>query len=472
MAERTAPSAIAKMTDLDLVSTLDLDIPQFMMNEIFRKFGTQGIAYLMVRSLGFERPVAADEYGHFEKEPSYENIKVAADVAASAANAVQSIVLHADSLSDASPYNFFPRVRDLVMYPDETAGIITAISGAGTTTVTLSIYPIELGANLPAVSASDELVIYSSVASEGSGFPDPVSTITSKYTNYAQIIKDKVAATGTALTTASYIEAYNKAGQFQGYYSEAIKDLDYRMLTKIDGMFWWGKLFTNTTGSINIDSGTSRAYKTSKGLIPSVRDEGQVDAYTPGQFDVEKFDTYDRLLVKQFVDSSVPMWNVCGLELYQEIENTLKEYFADTNISFVRQVVNSALFKGDESLGASINFKYLQKSGRVHMFYKNDGWSNPRTYGSLNFETPKMALMIPLDKQKDPVTKEDIPSIGTRYRQMGAYNRRMIVSTLAGIGASYDGKPIDEIDSQRHYQFAHMGNEFFGLNRFILIDPS
>ena len=55
---------------------------------------------------------------------------------------------------------------------------------------------------------------------------------------------------------------------------------------------------------------------------------------------------------------------------------------------------------------------------------------------------------------------------------MGAYNRRMIVSTLAGIGASYDNRPVDEIDTQRHYQFAHMGNEFYGLNRFILIDPS
>lgn len=465
------PSAISKMTDLDLVSTLDLDIPQFMMNDIFRKFGTQGIAYLMVRSLGFETPVEADEYGHFEKEPSHENIKVNAEVVSPGVGLEGVYRLHTDSLDD--DYNFYARENDLVLFPDETVGFIPdgGISGAGTANVDITIYPVDSTEALPTVAAGDELVIFSNTFSEGSGFPEPASSSTSKYQNMAQIIKEKIAATGTSLVTASYVEAYNKAGQFQGFYSEALRDIDYRMLTRLDGMFWWGKLFTNTTDTVNIDPVTKRPYKTSKGLIPSVRSEGTVDPYTPGNFDVEKFDTYDRLLVKQFVDSSVPIWHVDGIELYQEIENVLKDYFADTNISYVRQTVNNALFKGDESLGASINFKYLQKSGRCHIFYKNDGWSNARTYGSLNFNTPKMGLMIPLDTQKDPVSKNSIPSIGMRYRKMGAYNRRMVVSTLSGIGASYDAKPIDEIDSQRHYQFAHMGNEFYGLNRFILIDP-
>ena len=45
--------AVSHITDSTFVSGLDLHKPQIL-NAIYKKFGTQGIAYLRVRALGFE----------------------------------------------------------------------------------------------------------------------------------------------------------------------------------------------------------------------------------------------------------------------------------------------------------------------------------------------------------------------------------------------------------------------------------
>jgi len=470
------PNAIAKITDYDLISTLDLDIPQYAMNEIFLKHGMQGIAYLMVRSLGFETPVKNDTYGHFEKDESHDNLKVHANVGDPGAGNDIVFVLDADSLDTDN--NYYVREFDVIMFNNEVTGWVTDITvtagglGGGVDSVAVTVRPNLETDNIDALTADEEVIITSGAFSEGSGMPNEVSTGTEKYTNDAQIIKEAIGATGTALVTETYIAQWNKAKEFQGFYSPAYFDLDYRMLTKIDGMFWWGKR-TDTTGSRAKDAATNRNIKTSEGLVPAIRRKGNTNTYTAGAFSVTKFDTYDRILTREYVPSNVPVWCPWGLYLYQEMENTLKTYFNDTNISYVQNEVNDKLFKKNASLGASVNFKYLQKSNRTYMFTKNDGWSNPKTYGTTGYDMERMGVIIPIWKRKDPKSKNDIPSIGVRYRSMGAYNRRMITSTLSGIGASYGGRqPVNTIDKTNTYQFAHMGNEFFGLNQFILVDNS
>jgi hypothetical protein len=49
----------------------------------------------------------------------------------------------------------------------------------------------------------------------------------------------------------------------------------------------------------------------------------------------------------------------------------------------------------------------------------------------------------------------------------------MITAPIHGIGATpAGGIPVSTVDKSNTYQMAHMGNEFFGLNRMIILDPA
>jgi hypothetical protein len=467
------PNAVTHITDSTFVSNLDLHKPEIL-NKMFLSKGTQGIGYLLTRSLGFETPVAADDYSHFEKDESHDSIKINAGVGPGAPGVSVNFVLDADSLD--ADNNYYPRLYDWVLFPNEVVGWIRSITvvagglGLGVDEVTLEIRPNDILDAIPAVLADAYLPIVSSSFSEASGMPLPAITSAWKYTNTAQIIKEAIGATGTELVNQTWIDLYNEAGEFQGYYRTGQADLDYRMLTKIDGMFWFGKKIDNTAGRA-LDAVSGYPIKGSEGLFPAIRRLGHVNGYVPGAFAVGKFDEYDRILTQEYIPSDIPIWMPMGLYLYQEIENELVTYFANTNIQFAKQTVNDKLFKSNESLAASVNFKYLTKSDRTWLFNKMNGWSNPKTYGITGYDVEYQGLCIPLDKKKDPKSSEDIPSIGTRYRAMGRYNRRSITDTLSGIGAAGGRIPVDTIDRTNTYQLAHMGNHFMGLNRFILIDP-
>lgn len=465
------PGVISTIYDSTFVSNLDLHKPQ-VLNTLFKRYNNQGSAYLLTRSLGFERPVAGDTYGHFEEDLYHETFKQHASVDSDASTenkAPVTLKLAADRAHDA-----YVRVGDIITFPDETQGIVTVVVSEPTNDSFGNVTVLPLGNyKLPAVTRGTELAITSAAFPEGSGMPDPVASGVTYFDNDAQIIKEAIGVTGSELVNETWIAQFNEAGEFQGYYRTGQAQMDYRMMTKIDGMFLVGQRFDNTGGRAVNAAVSKYANKTSMGLIPSVRQYGNIHDYFPSDFSMADFDDIDVVLEREFVGSDVPLWFPMGLKLYQEVENMLVDYLANTNIEYARKAVNQMLFKGDEALGVSINFTYIQKSSRTFLLHKMGGFSNLKTYGLANYPYENMGLIIPLDKGKDPKTKEDIPSIGTRYRAMGAYNRRMITTSLHGIGATpAGGIPVHTIDKSNTYQMVHMGNEFFGLNRMIIIDPT
>lgn len=471
------PNAIQKVYASTFVSSLDMMKPQ-VLNTLFKKYGSQGLAYLMVRSLGFERPVAGDLYSHFEEDMYHDSIKQEASTAVADPGAGNDITLTLDATKLSSENEYYVRRNDVVTFKNEAQGWVETITvttgglGGGVDKVDLLVRPFDLTSTLGAVAAGEELAITSNVWPEGSGFPEALASGYEKYENEAQIIKEHIGATGTQLVTETYIDYFNEAGEYQGVYRAGQAQLDYRILEKIDGAFFLGRRIDNTGNRAVNTKDSKYPKKGTEGLIPFLRRKGNVNPYTVGAYSVDEFDSYDLTLEKNFVPTDIPLWFPQAINLYQEVENELVTYLADTNIQYARQAVNDMLFKSDESLGVSLNFKYLQKSGRTYLFHKLSGFSNSKTYGISSYDFQKMGFIIPVEKRKDPKTKDDIPSMGIRYRAMGAYNRRMITDTLKGIGANGGSIPVNEIDETNTFQMAHLGAEFFGGNRMILVDPS
>lgn len=261
-----------------------------------------------------------------------------------------------------------------------------------------------------------------------------------------------------------WVDVTSKGDKIPSYYNLAQQvDLDYRTALKIDGALLWGKRTTNTD---LIDPDTNRPIKTTEGMVPFIRRVGNEQTYTEGAFSVAEFDDMDYTLDRENAGNRI--CGLLGIKLHQDIENSLKTYFTDTNINFARQAVNDQLFYGDESLSASVNFKYLVKSQRTFMFQRMNVFNNPKLYGAAGYDANKLGIFFPINKKKDPVSGNMVSSIATRYRGMGSYKRKMEVWTVGGAGA---GLKVTEFDKTNTYQRAHMGSEFFGGNQFVLLEP-
>lgn len=454
------PEAIAQIYASDIISGFDLHKPEIM-NTLFRRYGDQGASYFnLVRSMGFDLPVANDTYGHFEDNHVHETFHSRGIVAEGAAGATAQIILDTQDL-DANN-NYYPRKWDTVIFSNEVqASIIDIDDTSDPTAPVLTVKPSEITDKIPALVAGEEIFINSGAFSEGSGQPDGALSGTWQYDNDAQIIKESIGVTGTEMVNQSWVTVTTAGQALPAYYYKGQIDLDYRLALKIDGALLWGK---RTTNSI-IDAGTGRPIKTTEGMIPYVRRLGNEMTSTLGAFDVDKFDEIDTTLDREFAGNYI--LSMLGIGLHHDVENALVTYFANTNIQFARQTTNDALFKSNESLGASVNFAYLTKSERTYLFKRMGSFSNKKLAGATGYTAKNMGLFLPINKKKDPVSGDMVDSFGTRYRSLGKYSRKMEVWQVGGAG---EGLKVTDIDARNTYQRTHIGFHARGGNQMVLLE--
>jgi len=458
------PDAIAQIYASDIVSGFDIYKPE-KMNVLFARYGDQGASYFqLLRSLGFEKEVSLDTYGHYEENRIHEVCIVDDTVAQPAVGATITFVLSSDSL-DANN-NFYVRLWDIILFPNEVTGSVTAIDVTTPTAPAVTCTLNDDTDQFPALAAGDELIIISNAFSEGSGQPDGAIRGTWEYDNDAQIIKETIGFTGSEMVNQDWFDVTSMGYKIPAYYFLGQVDIDYRMALRIDGALLFGKRTVNTN---LVDSDTGRAIKTTEGFVPYARRVGNEQSYTSGTFDIGEFDEMDNTLDREGAGNHI--LGLLGITLSQDIENALVTYFADTNIQYARQTTNEVLFKANESLGASVNFKYLTKSERTFLFKRMGVFNNPKLYGATGYENigPKLGLFMPINKKKDPVSGNMVESIGTRYRGLGRYSRRMEVWQVGGAG---EGLKVTEFDKRETYQRCHVGAHFRGGNQFVILEPS
>ena len=458
------PDAIAQIYASDIVSGFDIHKPEFL-NQLFSRYGDQGASFFqLIRSMGFEKPVAQDTYGHFEENHIHEIIHSREIVAQPAQGDPITFVLDTTDL-DANN-NYYVRKFDQILFPNEVTGIVTDIDTTDPTAPEVTVEPNDSTDTIPALTAGEELVIMSNAFSEGSGQPQGAVSGTWEYSNTAQIIKETIGYTGTEMVNQTWFDVTTKGQSIPAFYFKGQIDIDYRMALRIDGALLWGKQTTNTTGVID-DDNENRVIKTTEGLIPYIRRVGNEQTYTAGAFDVDEFDEMDNTLDREFAGNYI--LGLLGITLHQEIENALKDYFANTNITFAKQTTNDVLFNKNESLGASVNFLYLTKSERTFLFKRLGTLNNRKLYGASGYNGPTMGIFMPINKRKDPVSGNMVDSIGTRYRALGKYSRRMEVWQVGGAG---EGLKVTEFDKRNTYQRCHVGAHFRGGNQMLIMETA
>jgi hypothetical protein len=455
------PEAIAQIYASDIVSGFDIHKPENL-NQLFSRFGDQGASFFqLIRSMGFEKEVSLDEYGHWEENRIHEILHVRANVPQPAQGDPITFVLDTTDLDTNN--NFYARLYDQILFPNEVPGAIMTIDVANPAAPAITVEPNDALDRFPALTAGDELVIFTDAWAEGSGQPDPALRGVWRYDNVAQIIKETIGYTGSEMVNQTWFDVTTKGVAIPAYYMLGQVDIDYRMALKIDGALLWNKITTNTA---NVDPDSGRPLKTTEGLIPYIRRVGNEQSYTSGAFDVEEFDEMDNTLDREHAGNYI--LGLLGITLHQDIENSLKDYFANTNIQFAKAATNDVLFNKNEALSASVNFTYLTKSERTFLMKRMGVFNNPKLYGAAGYDAPKLGVWMPINKRKDPVSGNMVDSIGSRYRGMGKYNRRMEVWQVGGAG---EGLKVTEFDKRNTYMRAHVGAHFRGGNQFVLMEP-
>lgn len=445
------PASFTGFYSEDVISSFDIDKPE-VYAKLIRAYGDQGLTYFhMIKALGFTSPVAQTTFSHYEEDWIHEVFHSLNLVSAPGAGAVALVTLQPADL-DASN-RFYPRERDVVLFPNEVTGVITNVDVSTPTAPVLTITPQDATDDIGAIPAGTELIIFTSQFAEGTGQPDGAFTGTFKYENDTQIIKEKMTATGTEMTNQKWFKEMSDGKGIQSYYLKGQMDTDYRMALKMDGAILFGKRTTNPL----LNS------KSTQGLIPYITEVGNTKNYTAGAFSVAKFDEAVKVLDKEFAPSYICGLN--GINLDIDIENALVDYFKDTNIQFVQKAVADTTFGRDANMEAAVGFKYLKKGGRTFGFKRMQSFSHPKVYGAAGYDIAGLGVLLPMAKKKDKMTQEQLPTFGVRHKQLGKYNRMMEVWNISGAGPF---KKVIEDDLHNYNMRCDIGFHGMAGNQMIL----
>lgn len=430
--------------------------------KLFRQYGDQGLSlFMMLKALGYKTPAAQDTYYHHEDKWKHVVFHSKGSVGAPGAGNSIDITLDPDDLDGDNRY--YPKKWDQVIFPaSEKTGVITDIDVTTPAEPVLTIEPNQATSDLGAVGAGDAIAIISGAHGEGSGQPSGDVSGFYRYENDAQIIKTTIEATGSELARELWFKVDDEGRGINGIYSEAMLGLEYRHALKISGALLLGERTTNT----DLVDEDGNMLKTTEGWVPYIRRRGTVHDVAEDAFTVDDFDTIDRTLTRKFAPSKVLV--MPGDKRHQDIENALKDYF-EAATDFTTRVFNEDIFKGNESLGAAVNFKYLVKSERFFAFKRMGLFNHPQMVGADGFDFENKAIFAPMAKMVDGKTGDKIPQFGYRYREANGYSRE---AEVWQDGAAGNGVKIGDIDKKKTYMRSHVGAEFYGSNMILLEDNS
>lgn len=458
-----APAVTAPYFD-NYITTLDLQARK-VLPELIRRYGNQGVDFFnTIRALGYERVDDVSKVEHYEEEWILNTFLVASQTAVGGGAYSAAAVCELRLTSDADN-KVYPQLNQVILFTNDIIGIITAVTpgSGGASTWVFTVRSARTGINLPAVANGTELAIVSNAFPEGSGQPDSVISGVYKWENVSQIIKASRTASGTELVTKSWIDSIQgESVKVGSWFYKGLFDLQYEMMARIQGAWLSGENITNTAAVVGTQSLVGKG---TRGLIPEMNAVSEQYPYTPGTWELQNFYDVSKLRKKTYASRFAAFF--MGIDLSQEVDMMLFEANKDTAVQFAAMIGGGKAEEGRD-MEMTLGFKYVTIDGTVFCLKTIDAFYHPKLYGLPTYDYNQRGFIIPLNKFKDPKTKNDIPSIGIVYKGMGANNRKMKVWETGANAAI----PNSTIDVKEVHHLTEFTAEFFAANQFIQIKPA
>lgn len=424
-----------------------------------------------LKAFNYERMVDVDSIEHFENNRYWVPFTIASQSAIGGggytpgAGVGMKVVLSADSLDDSN--RFFSQLNDMITFPgnDTLNGIIIAIAGTGTSTVTLTIVPNQSTDSLPVLAAGATLITMSNTWSEGAGQPNSRYHGATLFTFRSQTIKTTFEASGRQLVTESWVKVTNPiTGAEIGWWSEGLATLEKEHNIKKQGMLLTGQPITNTAAVDSTNANATLVGYGGTGMLPYVETYGIPFAFAPQDISLQMYYETEKLRTAQSQGYYMCLFE--GIDYSQTRDQALADYNKRTDIAFTRDRIVNKWFGQSEmekTLEMQIGFGYLTVGQTSYCFKRMNAYSAPQLLGAAGYTASWRATGFSMDGGKDAKTGRDIPAISMVYRGTPGYDRK---DQMWSDGAQSPRK-IGPNDTYSVYCLSDVGNEFFGGNGMV-----
>ena len=462
-------------TDEQFIHAMELHFPDIDDRYIERFGDDAGLVTGMMKALGRYKPTRNSQFVHYEAPRTIQSFTTQAGVAAGAAGAAVTVTVAA---AEHTGGNSRPQVGELVFFPGEIVGIITAKSTAAPTANTVTITPLRAADAIPATSAGDTLALISNAYGEGTFHPTEVlEEEPYKAEGYTQIIKRSYRATGTEITNASWINIKegSKMAEIFGTgnrwfnrndhvtYKNFMKDIDLAMVLGVE------------TTNPALQSATS-LFQTSTGLVPLTKQFGiNPGAYTPGAMTIADWQALTQTMDQEGGAREYHIYS--GTSAVNQVDNFLTDTFKNGGI--VYHSFGKGGLEDAKTRAASYGFDSFHVSGYSFHKRKYGPFYHPNLLGAANYNYLGAMLGIPMDMQRDKKSGDVIPSFCCRYKSTGGSGAHPYLNDSATYnrefdyyytGAAFPNRRFrsDTEDVARVHYAADIGLQAFGLNRYFL----
>lgn len=453
---------------------------------LVKRYGDQSLTGF-IDMMGGKKPVASNEFIHYEEDWVHQTFVVANDAtqgASSDGTITGGYILDvsaaddSDTTQDERDYTFI-RPNAVVEFENGQVALVVGVSVNGgawklaedyTTAESVSaanqclILVLNYDGTNAAVAdvVNGTGIITGTEFGEGTDQPEGLTPNVIKYENTVMIIKEAYEVTGSEATNAIWFKVEDAATGKGGWlwYLKGEGDTFQRFNDYAEMQMLVGEqVASGATGLAALGIvGTEGLLEFAEG--------GNSLTYTT-TFGVDDFRDLVTAIDKNKGSKENTMWS--GLEISLDIDDAFFNYFGGSSnyggASF-------GTFEGGTEKAVQMGFKSFAYGG--YTFHKTtyDAFNHKQMLGYATVaggdsKYRTMSLLVPSDSQIDPVTRASVPSLAVRYKEADGYSREM-EHWLEG-GAVLKNKTNGKDLLKCNYR-THRGFEGFAPNRFALIE--
>lgn len=468
------PSAVKVATEHNYISSQSLaeglhkpDVDPMLV----RRYGREDMTGLM-EMLGNKAVANQIKFSHYEKERIHGTVRLSASAASASGSGVTlagtAAAGYTYTYSGQSPYpttdTFSANVLSQydVIEVNGFTMLVTAVNGNA-----FSAISYDSSATRPAIATTDDIIIKGNAMPEGSSAPQSRNSRLLSYTNYLQIMRRTHKVTGTEYGSQTWVELEGKDGK-KGYmwYLEGIADEYHRFLNEREATLISGENFQNNlAGLAGVGAssfGDADSITATKGLVPQISADGNVEAYTSGSLTLTDIEN----LVKNLQKYRGSRENIvyCGHNFKLDVDALILE-----NTNLANGGVQWAAFQGVANQDIRFSIDSMEYGGFKFGLKVLNIFSDPTLLGYAGGIYGELGIVCPLDdvvvyNEMNTSSAAKVPSMRIRYKGAPDGDRYMKEwVTGLGNGAATSGDDFFEV----HF-LSHVGLEVAALNRYGL----
>jgi len=433
---------------------------------LYQKTGNSYIdAFTLVSTFGPRKAVGGPIIKHQERGFFNAPITVAGSTSAGSVGAPVTVTLATSSLGLNNL--FFPQLYDTGYFKNGNSFVITAVSGVGTTTPTVTLQPSPTG-TVPAFAANEQIAVIGSAWYEASAQPTGYFQSDWEYQYALQFFKHTEEISGTAEMSERWAEVDSLGISQKGYQYLKIRG-EQEMIKEIanEMMFSEGLSTASWTGN-------PLQYKMQGWKPWIIGNGGSVNPTPPGAFSLSQFQGINDDLDATNAGGRYVM--VSGNSRQREIVAAASAQFSSNAMTYVKPEMEgsfqnrfaSAIDEDkmkQEALGINIDVRTFTDGTRTFDFCNLIALSDPSTNNPQGYNSNYLSFILPMNAVARTSTSAPAPLIEICY--LPQVRQKGFMDVWQGGANSEFGTTAQDV--RYIYYKAHVGQRLACPERFGII---